>query len=417
MLTPGQIRRNAICHTLDSIFFMIALTLFSLETVIPAFIKELSDSNLLIGLASGLFWVGLVLPPLISAKRYEGLAYKKPTVLFFGVFMRVGWLVLFLWLFFMWQTPATLIVLFLILFVGGVATGMTNPLWSDWYLKTTAEGTRGRLMGFRLAIPGMLGIPLGVLIHWLLSSLGSPQRYQALLIMAFLASMISFLSVALVHEEETDGLPNQRHVRWADYIKGLAHLAIRPGAFRRFLTGGLLVFMSGTVTLAFLTKYGLSSPAAHEGIAGAFTGFYQTSMAVGALAGGFLSDRRHVIAPFRLSPVLLFGALGIAIVSPDPAAVCAAFGLLGASFGMTFVAYLPAIFKIAHSNRIPSYAAVTVMCLNIPRAIFPPLMGLLMDAGLLNYRALFAICGAVAFVGWLLFLRMQPPGEYEERHG
>nr|MCD6415943.1 hypothetical protein [Planctomycetota bacterium] len=409
MLTPGQSRRNALYHTLDGVSFFMGLTLFNRATVIPAFINELTGSNLVIGLVPCVYWIGFALPLFISAKKFEGLAYKKRTLLKLAAFQRVAWLALFAWLFFAWKTPLTLVVLFLVLIVVSVNTGLMNPVWVDWYAKTMDERIWARVLGLRWAISGLVGILLGLFIRWVLSELPHPRGYQALILLAFIGYLLSWIFVSRVREERQEGLPHHRDVRWGHYLKGLSDLVSRPGAFRRYLAACICLFVPTELMFAFLAKYGLTSPAATEGITGAFTAFTQGSIAAGALAGGYLSDRRHVVAPFRLSPLLFFGAVALALVSSHPITVCAAFSLLGASLAMNLSSSLPALFRFAAPNRIPSYSAVLVMCLSIPRALSPLLVGWLIDRGILTYPTLFALCGAVAFAGWIIFLTLKPP--------
>src|SRR5215213_6750706 len=69
-------RRNFVLFLADSILFTLAMTIIGPTTLIPDFIRQLTSSEILIGLSSSLFDVGWTLPQLFVA-RYLVRAERK----------------------------------------------------------------------------------------------------------------------------------------------------------------------------------------------------------------------------------------------------------------------------------------------------------------------------------------------------
>ncbi len=408
-MTAQHAKRNLILHTLDGIFFMAGITLFNMEAVVPKLIGEFSDSALLVGLVPMAMWLGHVLPQPIAAKKLEGLAYKKRAVLLIGISQRLGWAILLASFFVRWGSPFTLVALFIAVSINSISTGVVVPIWTDFYAKTVTRSMWAQVIGLRQASSGVIGIALGLFIDAVFARFPAPARYQILAGLTLLFLGLSYVAFALVHEEPEPGLPNQRATTWRDYFLGLARCLTRRRDFRWFAIASLLCGLPLTVTLSFLAKHGLASPAAQEGVTGAFTASLKGATAIGALTAGLLSDRRSPLAPFRIAPLLLVAGALAAAASNAPPVTCVAFALVGAALGMIFAATLPVLFRFAEHGRIPTYAAAYAVLLSIPRAVVPPVVGCAVDAGLLGFPAVFAGCAAMCFVGWLAFLQAKAP--------
>ncbi|MDE0328979.1 MAG: hypothetical protein OXI78_07845 [Anaerolineaceae bacterium] len=69
--------RNFTLFTLDGILFMVAMGIIGPSTVIPDFVRRLTDSEILIGLSGNLFHAGYALPQLFVARLIVRSARKK----------------------------------------------------------------------------------------------------------------------------------------------------------------------------------------------------------------------------------------------------------------------------------------------------------------------------------------------------
>jgi len=406
---PSQLRRNAVYHVVDGVFFFAAMALFSAEVVIPAMISELSDSALLLALVPFLMWVCTLAPQILFTRKVERLPYKKRVVAFTSLLQRLGWLILLISFFLHWGSPLTLVVFYLMLASVKLSTGLVIPVWSDWYAKTTPEPMWGRLLGIRRAVFGVLALGLGPLIKWVMDTFPTPQRYQILLGAAVLCYWLSYGAVLLVHEDHEESPHGSEPLPLRHYLGDAFWILFRRRDFRRFLLGCMLTVIPLTLLATFLTRYGLLAPGVDRGITGTFTICFFTSTAVGALLAGSMTDRLGPMAPFRVFPLLAFASAVVAAASGRPAAVSAAFVLHGLAMGMRMVVVMPAVFRYSGPHRRALYMAVTFTCLGVANALIPLVAGVVLDAGWADFRQVFLGCGAIALAGWLLLLSARIP--------
>jgi len=409
MLSQSQLRRNAFFHVLDGIFFFAAIALFSREVIMPKMIADLSESALLVGLVPLIYWSGYVLPQMLYAKKVEGMPYKKPAVVFCAVLQRAALLVYLLLMPALWGRSAVLVAFFGMLAVNSVASGMIMPVWSDWYAKTTPQNAWARLLGLRMAAFGVLALALGQFTRWVMATFSAPGRYQVLLGSALFFYLLSTLALVPIQEERDDGLPDHRATSLGGYLKGLSRLLSDRRDFRLFIAANLTISVPVMLMATYLTRHALSFPGVAAGVTGTFTTAYFASMSVGSLLAGRMSDRRSPMAPFRVFPLALAAAATCAFLARNAGLITAAFCLLGLSFGAQIVAVQPAVYRFAGPHRRPSYSAVYFSLQGLSYAIFPALAGALLDRGVLTFARMFALCAALALLGWLMFVLMHPP--------
>lgn len=408
-MNADERKKNAVFHALDGIFFFAGLTLFNRGQVVPALITDLKDSELLLGLVTLVFWLGHLIPQTIAAKKLEGLAYKKHAVLICGIFQRFGWALFLVSLFIAWQPAFTLTMFFAGLTINRLATGVIGPLWSDWYAKTSPQGSWASVLGMRRAVSGTVGIALGLFIRWVMGSFPSPDRYRILLSLSMGFFVISYLALLQVQEERQEGLPNNHDRSWGEYFRDLGRILLTPGHFRRLMAGCVAISLPMSIMVTFLTKYGLTYPGVSDGVTGTWTAVFQGTLAAGSVAGGLLSDRLNAVAPFRVAPGLFIGATVVTLFAPHPALVSVAWGLLGLALGIRLTGFLPALMHFAEPNRIPSYIAAGITVLGVPRAVIPLLSGYLVDKEVLSFPALFGLSGLLCLLGWFVLFGVQPP--------
>ncbi|HMN30959.1 MAG TPA: hypothetical protein PKE45_22580, partial [Caldilineaceae bacterium] len=82
--TERNVRWNMFVNGFDLVFFTLALSLVSRETVMPVLVSTLTDSKLAIGLIPAVFSLSFYLPQLLIANFSERLRFKKPFVLSIG---------------------------------------------------------------------------------------------------------------------------------------------------------------------------------------------------------------------------------------------------------------------------------------------------------------------------------------------
>src|SRR5512138_2682095 len=70
-------RRNFAIFLIDGILFTVAMSIIGPTTVIPDFIRRLTNSEVLIGLSSSMFDIGWTLPQLFIARYIVRFEHKK----------------------------------------------------------------------------------------------------------------------------------------------------------------------------------------------------------------------------------------------------------------------------------------------------------------------------------------------------
>src|SRR3990170_6931744 len=85
-----HLRRNFTLITGDMAFFAFAIALLSETTILPAFVKSLTDAPFALGLLSALYAIGRYGPQLIGAHLSMGRRRRKPLVLWIAGAERVA---------------------------------------------------------------------------------------------------------------------------------------------------------------------------------------------------------------------------------------------------------------------------------------------------------------------------------------
>jgi len=404
MLTQRQLRRNAVLHILDGVFFVMATAVFSAEIVIPTLIKELTESKFLLGLRPTIVWMGLLLPQLWYVRHVEGRPYKKPTVLLWGTVERLGRIMFLIWILFFWGNAGqTLAVFYVTLGIGALGTGMVLPIWSDWFAKTTPEKSWGRLFGICWAIPALFIVVATPTIRRVMT-LDSPLDYQILLGVAVLFWMLSFIAVAFVREDHQLEPATGARSSWPAYLKRMAWISFRRRDFRLFMLTNTLSHVPLMLLVSYMTAYALTLPGISQTTTAGFISYYFGFLALGAIIGGRVSDKFGPTVPGRIHPILTATACTLAYFWRSADAMVWIYCFWGVASGMWAATNLPILFHYAGPSRRPIYTAVSMTLLGITGASVPPLVGLLFDCDLLSYHTMFLVSAVSALCSWALFM-------------
>lgn len=412
-LSRAALRKNAVLHVLDGVFFFAGIALFSREVFMPAMVRDLSDSDVLIGLIAFVYWVGYVAPLTFFARRAEAMPRQKRAVVLCAVAQRVGWLVLLLGLPLLWKEPHLLLALFFAaLGAASLGSGMIVPIWTDWFARTSPQSAWGRILGLRLALFGLVVLGIGPASQWVMDRFANPRRYQVLLAGSLLCYALSTVCLTLITEPEAK--PDQQGGgNWGAFIRALAGRVLRHRAFLRFLVAVLLVSVPLVVMATYLTKYGLGLPGVSYAMTGTFTTAFYVAMSAGSLVAGRFGDRSHPIAPYRVLPAAVIAASLCAMAAVDGVGILLAFGFLGLAMGIQVTAGFPAVWTYAGPARRPSYTAAYSTVQGCGFALAPVAAGVVLEAGWVSYPLVFLACGVLALTGWVLLLftpRAEPAG-------
>jgi len=406
---PSYYRRNFWAFACDIGMFYLAMSFVSASTVIPSLFAELTHSEIVIGLATGLINVAWLLPQLLVASWTARLSRVHRFFTTFAFISRPLW-------FFMAGVIAllgtsrptlTLVLVTGLIFVFYVLDAFVSVPWFDLLGIGLPERRRGRVQGMAQIIGGVAGIFAGALVRYILSDdcrIGFPGNYALLFTIAAVVLMVGAVAIALIHEPR--GKQRQSgHTSARAILRQLPGLVHRDSRFLRLIT---LRIIAGAVVLAnaFYVLYGLRE----LGFARADTGLFVSAQIAGSLAAGLLiglvQDRWGPVALMRVN-------IGLSIIPPALALLAAPVqALVG---GDVLYLYLLLYFALglfstnigwAYFNWILEYApeerrALYIGTINTAAAalmLAPTIGGLIVR--LISYQAAFIAAMVIAACVW-----------------
>lgn len=401
-------RRNFVYFLADNVFFNVALGIISAATVIPDFVRRLTDSEILIGLSGSLFVIGNTLPQLFIARVIVRHARKKwwfvaPNIpvrfvilIFAGVTVWLGT-----------DRPELVLLAFFICYgIASVGDGLVGVPWADLAGNSLDQRWRARMFGLTSAITGALMLLAAPLIGFVLSTdgLAFPNNYAVLFAAAGVMFALSILPGVFIRELPGGKVVDQRSsVR--DFLPDMGRLLRDDAPFRAFIALRVLtsLFM---MALPFYVGYATVELGLSSGVAVPVLLAMQTIGSVtGALAYIWLGARdnllymRLALAAAALLPVC---ALLAALVGPLPLYV--GFLVSGlATASNLFSSYLNWVVSYANADQLPLYVGLS-NTVSAVVALGAPLIGGTI-AQVFGYRPLFTVSLALALAALWVTLR------------
>ncbi len=325
-------RYNFAVNAVEGAAWVAGASLVSSQTVLPAIVARLGGGNITIGAVGVITYVGVYLPQIFASRYGQTLEWKKPWVVGFGLAQRVTiFLMGFLILFLAGPYPLTALAFFIILYaINQCFTGLASPVWFDFYAKLTPLRRRGRLVGARNSIAGIMAFICGFLLTWILSTFGFPVNYGIAILLAAVFQMVSIILQWRLIEE----YPSKKSelVGLAAYLRQLRSVLRTNNDFRKFVFTSVFLVIA-TMPIGFFTVYALHHYNAGEFIVGEFTLAMVAGQIVGALGNGLLSDRYGNKTALISSTLSLLAASLWAVFAPSLAWYRLVFVLMGINVG------------------------------------------------------------------------------------
>lgn len=389
-----NLRWNFALLTLDGATFSFAITLLSETTILPAFVRSLTDVPFVFGLLAATFAVGHFLPQLVGAHLASGRVRRKPLLFAVAVAERVGILAIALSALGIGHlpNPVVLLLFFLAFAFYAVTTGLIGPVYGDFMAKSILRW-RGRFYGGVQLIGGLMGFGAATIANRLLDTLPYPSGVQACFWLAFALSFISLLFIANLREVPyPDTVPRLpfRHL-----LAEVPVLLRRHETYRWFLLGRSVVAL-GTMGVGFVAVAGLQRGLSAADAA-AFAAVYLLAQSVGGLAWGLVGDR------WGWKLVLEGGAsaLAIGMVAAFAAGAFPPFALAFALLGIANAAMMTSdpnlTYEVAPPHQTSRYLGVTSTVI-APALTLAPLVGGVL-ASVTSYSVLFFISALLALAG------------------
>ena len=408
---PPHYRWNFVAFVVDYACFGVALTFVSPSSVLPAFVRQLTDSAPVIGLVGTIFRGGWLLPQLAAARLINDKPRKKPYMIA-GMGGRVlFWVVaLSLWAG-LARYPTAMLVLFFACFgLFAASDGVGSVAWFDIMARAIPLKRRGRLIGVGQVISGLVGVGVGALVGLILSSprFHFPTNYALLFALAGVSFIPSAVALTLVREPPPQDAGPEADGR---VQRGWLKFLVSDAAFRRLMVCRILVGMLD-LAVPFYVGHAADVLRLPEGLVGGFVVAQTLAGVIASAVLGPISERwgpRYVArigsAAAVAGPLFALAAHlagGGWLVRAYPF-VYVSLGIVNNVWMLGFINYL---LEIAPEGKRPAYVGLGNTIMGV-LTVVPMMGGWLLEAT--SYPTLFGVTAAIVAVGFLFTLGLKPP--------
>ena len=389
-------------NLLDNMFYVLAISLVSQETIMPLLVSHLTDSTVAVGLIPAIFSVSFLLPQLFVANYAERMPRKLPFILLgSGLLQRLPYPLIGLALL-LWAADAP--GLALALFFVGIATaafggGIVTPAWFTLIGKVVPVRRRGIFFGMADSGGLLMGIVGAYFVGRILDAVNFPSNFALLFLLAGVVQAFSWTWLALTREPPSDDIKPAVPLR--HYLRQLPAVLRRHANYRRFLIGYAALRMS-MMALSFFIIFGDQRFELSGADIGLLNAIFIGSQAVLRLGFGWLGDRWGHKRNLVLSAGAMALAAVLALMSGSALGLAPAFICLAAAISSDGVSHFNIVLEFASPADQPTYIGLT-NTLMAPVTFAGPLLAGWM-ASALSMETLFAVSLAFGVIGAALLL-------------
>ena len=394
---------NFTVNVLDNMFYALAISLVSQETIMPLLVSRLTDSPLAVGLIPAIFSLSFLLPQLLVANHAQGLKRKLPFVLLLsGLLQRLPYpLIGLALLLFALEAPGLALALFYIgIAAAALGGGVVTPAWFTMIGKVIPTRRRGIFFGLADGGGLLIGVAGAYFVGRILDAVEYPGNFSLLFLIAGLPLAISWIALSLTREPESDDVKQSVPLR--HYLKQLPAVLRQHANYRRFLAGYALLRLSMMAVSFFIImgdkRFGLSGADI-----GSLTAIFIGSQAVLRLTFGWLGDRwghkrNLVISAASMALAAIFVLSATSVLGLIPAFIC-----LACAISSDMVSHFNIVLEFATPAERPTFIGLTNTLMAPFTFAGPILAGWLADE--FDISALFVaslICGIIgaALLSW-----------------
>ena len=286
---PELVKRNFQLGVLNGVFFVVGEALLDPTLVLVAFVSQLSQSALLIGLVLPLRDSLWAIPQLWMTSYIQSLAHKIDLCRKITIVRIICWICLALEINFISNYNWLLISFFVTYGLASLASGLNGLAFMEIISKTIPSRRRGEFFAWRLGISGGFNIASSFLVRWLLSSqtpLTFPHNFGLLSILYMVLA-----STGLIFFNRIDEPPDENPLPAQPFnilLKRALIFLKQDIPYRNFIT--LLSLMNiATMATPFFAVYVQQSLGGDPSMVGIYLGVTIASNLVSNLAFGRIS--------------------------------------------------------------------------------------------------------------------------------
>ena len=283
--------RNERYHIIEGALYISTSALIPIQTMMPALIKRLGGSDVLIGTWPVVVYLAYFMPQVISANYFGASQYRKSPVIRYGFIQRLD-ILLLACVIAMWGASAptlSLTLLFLIYISNQATSGTISPIWMDFLAKTTSPERRGKIMGWRVTLAAVLALANSFILTAMLTMLRFPYNYASAIGLAFLFQMSSLVAQRKIVEELPSPVSTPVHL--SGLFFRVRSIIARNRLYRKFLIASALLTISFS-SAAFFTIAAIKRFDISEYVVGIFTILMIVGQIISGVLLGWLADTK-----------------------------------------------------------------------------------------------------------------------------
>ncbi|MEX0324384.1 MAG: MFS transporter [Puniceicoccaceae bacterium] len=359
-------KRNYTLAAVEGSFFMGGIAFLSMESVMPAMVKDLGGPNWAIALAPVMMILGFSWPQVFSALWVERLRAMKPFILSFALIQRIPYLAAAILLFTI-ADGSTVAVMAVILapFLTASIGGIIGAAYFELVARMIPVQRVASMWAIRNSIFAVFGIIAGFMIKWCLDRFPGMEGYAILHLMAWGMLMVSWIVFLGIRE---DNIPESTPTDPISLEIGFSAFMEQWRANRslgRFVITRILFLLIFTA-VPFLSLRAIEV----TGSAFSLLGMLVIPQSFGAIAGnliiGYLGDKFGVRLPMLLGRIFSIACLLVVMFATSTWHFMTVFFLLGIGINTAHVGDITMVIDFAPPKR---------------RKFFFAMMGLLMLPG------------------------------------
>ena len=389
-------RFNYFACFLDAVGFPLGISLFSSVTILPLFVRELTDKTIWIGLISAISGSGFFLPQLLAASWIQQMPIKRHYVLWLALVERLAVLALVPLCFLLGKTaPKALLISFFIGFaIHNFCMGFNGPAYFELVAKVIPPNKRGSMYGVAGGVGGLLSILGAWLAKYLLKTYDFPINFSFCFLAGFVILTITVLPIGFMDEP-----PSQTQARTSGfkYFRNAGKLFKMDSHFKRFVYSQLFVSAFEAI-LAFFTAYALDELGATAANVAEFTAVLMAGRMMGEPFWGYVADRRGNRLVLRINIGCAVAVTLLATVTPSIRLFYVVFALASFSQSGINIPGFNMTMEFAPPESLPTYMALRSSIIAPVRAVLPLIAGAVV--GTIGYRSIFGWAALLTLIGW-----------------
>lgn len=404
-MSKADIRLNFVLMLIDFTGYIFATSFLSFTTILPMFVRQLSTSDVLIGMIPAISSLGVFLPQVLAAPFVRRLRITKRYVVLFGLGERVP--ILFIaaaaWIWGETNKPLVLGLFFAFFAVMNFSTGVNFPTYFSLLSKALPSEMRGSLNGLGGAVGGLLGIFGAIASGAFLSRYAFPIGYVFCLAVGFLIFTLSLFPLWFVRERPVETPPEPKTT--ARFIRDLPGVLKEDKHFAAFVLSQIL-WAVGMTAQGFLTVYAVKELHATVTDVAVFNGIVMAVSVASNLVLGYAADRRGHKRIIQIATLASGAGALVAMYASGVPVMWASFALITVAMAGYNVSNMNIVLDFVPSEEVPTYLSLAGIATVPFRFLAPVIAGWF--AASQGYWPIFLASGVASFLAWIVLMRGVP---------